>query len=200
MEWNHNFFFFLCDLFILYLVFLVFPIFFCFIWLCLRFLWSIFLGGFCGKGGERQRGRATWGAIGRGEFLAQASPCKPMMVVEVCCHRHELLIARKVWCLHQVFLISFFLIFFAFIYLFLIYFLLSKFPFFFVGFFNAVFLPFKKKNLFFLVIYILVQIFLKFWFLFIVPFNLFLCCSFLVSFFFPLFFLLVFLILAFLGF
>jgi len=32
--------------------------------------------------------------------LLQPSPCKPPMVVEVYCHRHELSIALKVCCLH----------------------------------------------------------------------------------------------------
>jgi hypothetical protein len=39
--------------------------------------------------------------------ILQFSPCKPTMVVEVCCHRHELSIVVKVSCLHHDFLISF---------------------------------------------------------------------------------------------
>jgi hypothetical protein len=35
--------------------------------------------------------------------LLYTSPCKPMMVVEVCCHQHELSIAVKACCLHQDF-------------------------------------------------------------------------------------------------
>jgi hypothetical protein len=53
-----------------------------------------------------------------------------MMVVEVCCHHHELLIARKVWCLHQVFLISFFLIFLLLFISFLFIYCFQNFPFF----------------------------------------------------------------------
>ncbi len=54
------------------------------------------------------------------------SPCKPIMVVEVCCHCHELLIVVKVCCLHQDFLISVFN-FISFIYLSFCFFFLSVF-------------------------------------------------------------------------
>ncbi len=37
--------------------------------------------------------------------VLHTSPCKPMMVVEVCCHQHELSIAVKACCLHQDFLV-----------------------------------------------------------------------------------------------
>jgi hypothetical protein len=40
--------------------------------------------------------------------LLQSSPYKPTMVVEVCCHRHELSIVVKVYCLQEDFLLSVF--------------------------------------------------------------------------------------------
>jgi hypothetical protein len=48
--------------------------------------------------------------------------CKLTMVVEVCCHCHELSIVVKVYCLHWDFLILFFWFFFAFSFFFPLFF------------------------------------------------------------------------------
>ncbi len=91
------------------------------------------------KRSERLRGRGTWGATRKGESPAvqplQSSPCKPTMVVEVCCHCHELSIALTSP-LNSVF-------FKTFIYLFIC------FPFFFL-FFPVSFVPFFLAFNFFL--------------------------------------------------
>jgi len=50
--------------------------------------------------------------------LLKSRPCKPTVVVEVCCHYHELSIAVKVCCFHQDFLLNFF--FFSLLFIFLI--------------------------------------------------------------------------------
>jgi len=70
----------------------------------------------CGKGGhehqkreERDKEKEQHEEQLKEVSLLQSSPCKPTMVVKVCCHCHELSITVKVCCLHQDFLISVFI-------------------------------------------------------------------------------------------
>jgi hypothetical protein len=104
--------------------------------------------------GESWRGRATWGSTGRGESLAvQFNPSKRTMVVEVCCHHPELLIAVKVCYFQQKNLISS-LNFYLFIYFLFIFQLI--FPVFLLSFFNTIFvLAFHFLWFFFFFLYFL---------------------------------------------
>jgi hypothetical protein len=102
----------------------------------------------CGRGGqEQQKKREERDEVEEQHdkqleeiSLLQSSPCKPTMVVKVCCHCHELSIVMNVCCLHQDFLspvlkkkfafIYFSYFFFAFNFFFPVYLLVFVTPFF----------------------------------------------------------------------
>ncbi len=116
---THNLFFFLCDLFIVsyFSSFFGFPSPF--------FVFSFFLLSLCvcvcvcvglcvepwkttraTKRGERDEKRNNMRSKLEEMSLLQPNPCKPMMLVKVCCHCQELLIAVEVCCHCQELLIA----------------------------------------------------------------------------------------------